>query len=93
LVHAVAFDFYGCVPREVWWDNPTTVVRQLFTGREPRLHPRYAALASHYNFEPLFCLPGWLWPARLWACCPSPTPFTPAPGPWLPSVATDKRER
>jgi transposase len=53
----LAFDFYGCVPREVWWDNPTTVVRQLFTGRERRLHPRYAALASHYNFEPLFCLP------------------------------------
>jgi transposase len=53
----LAFDFYGCVPREVWWDNPTTVVRQLFTGRERRLHLRYAALASHYNFEPLFCLP------------------------------------
>jgi transposase len=52
-----AFDFYGCVPREVWWDNPTTVVRQLETGRQRRLHPRYAALASHYTFEPLFCLP------------------------------------
>jgi hypothetical protein len=45
------------VPREVWWDNPTTVVRTLFTGRERRLHERYAALASHYTFEPLFCLP------------------------------------
>ena len=52
-----AFDFYGCVPREVWWDNPTTVVRVLFTGRERRLHERYAALASHYKFEPLFCMP------------------------------------
>jgi len=52
-----AFDFYGCVPREVWWDNPTTVVRALCTGRERRLHERYAALASHYKFEPLFCMP------------------------------------
>ena len=52
-----AFTYYHCVPHEVWWDNPTTVVRQLFTGRERRLHERYAALASHYTFEPLFCLP------------------------------------
>jgi transposase len=52
-----AFTFYGCVAREVWWDNPTTVVRELFKGRERRLHERYAALASHYTFEPLFCLP------------------------------------
>jgi transposase len=54
---ALAFDFYGCAPHEVWWDNPTTVVRELFKGRERRLHERYAALASHYTFEPLFCLP------------------------------------
>lgn len=53
----LALEFYGCVPREVWWDNPTTVVRELFKGRDRRLHERYAALASHYTFEPLFCLP------------------------------------
>jgi transposase len=53
----LAFDFYGCAPREAWWDNPATVVRQLLTGRERRLHPRYAARASHYTCEPLFCLP------------------------------------
>jgi len=53
----LALDFYGCAPREVWWDNPTTVVRALFKGRERHLHQRYAALASHYTFEPLFCLP------------------------------------
>jgi hypothetical protein len=52
-----AFTHYDCVPHEVWWDNPTTVVRQLFTGRQRRLHERYAALASHYTFEPLFCMP------------------------------------
>ena len=52
-----AFAFFGCVPREVWWDNPTTVVSQIFKGRERRPNERYAALASHYTFEPLFCLP------------------------------------
>lgn len=52
-----AFTFFGCVPREVWWDNPTTVVKQILHGRERRPNARYAALASHYTFEPLFCMP------------------------------------
>jgi hypothetical protein len=26
-------------------------------GRQRQLHPRYAALASHYAFDPLFCMP------------------------------------
>jgi len=52
-----AFTFFGCVPHEVWWDNPTTVVAQIFTGRDRRPNASYAALASHYTFEPLFCMP------------------------------------
>ena len=51
-----AFTFFQCVPREVWWDNPKTVVPHLLKGRSRQLNHRYAALASHYNFEPLFCL-------------------------------------
>jgi transposase len=52
-----AFAFFGCVPRALWWDNPKTVAIHLFRGRERTLHPRYAALASHYTFAPKFCLP------------------------------------
>lgn len=52
-----AFDFFGCAPREVWWDNPTTVVAQIFKGRERKPNERYAALASHHAFDPLFCMP------------------------------------
>jgi transposase len=52
-----ALEFFGCVPREVWWDNPTTVVREIFKGRERRPNERYAALASHYAFDALFCMP------------------------------------
>jgi transposase len=52
-----AFTFFGCVPHEVWWDNPTTVVAQIFAGRDRRPNACYAALASHYTFEPLFCMP------------------------------------
>lgn len=52
-----AFRFFDCVPHELWWDNPTTVAIEVLRGRQRRLHERYAALASHYRFEPLFCLP------------------------------------
>jgi transposase len=52
-----AFTFFDCVPHEVWWDNPTTVVRKIFRGRDRRPSDLYAALASHYAFEPLFCMP------------------------------------
>ena len=52
-----AFAFFGCVPREVWWDNPKTVVKEIFKGRERRPNERYFALASHYRFEPLYCMP------------------------------------
>jgi transposase len=52
-----AFDFFACVPREVWWDNPKTVATLILQGRERRLHPRYAALAAHYAFDPHFCMP------------------------------------
>ena len=52
-----AFAFFGCVPRELWWDNPRTVAVHLLRGRDRTLHPRYAALASHYTFAPKFCLP------------------------------------
>jgi len=55
MVHSL--EFFGAVPREVWWDNPRTVATTILRGRQRRLHPRYAALASHYTFEAKFCLP------------------------------------
>jgi transposase len=53
---SAAFAFFGCVPHQVWWDNPRTVVPQLLVGRSRQIHQRYQALASHYRFEPQFCL-------------------------------------
>jgi transposase len=52
-----AFEFFDHVPREVWWDNPKTVATTLLTGRDRKMQRDYAALASHYVFEPLFCMP------------------------------------
>lgn len=52
-----AFEFFGCVAREGWWDNPKTVALGILQGRERQMNSRYAALASHYAFDPLFCMP------------------------------------
>jgi transposase len=52
-----AFEFFGAVPKEVWWDNPKTVATLILLGRERQCHSSYAALASHYAFAPLFCMP------------------------------------
>jgi transposase len=52
-----AFAFFEAVPVELWWDNPRTVAVELFQGRQRTLHPRYAALVSHYTLTPRFCLP------------------------------------
>jgi len=54
---SAAFSFFGCVPREVWWDNPKTVVKELLRGHQRVINDDYAALASHYTFEPHFCMP------------------------------------
>jgi transposase len=53
----LALEFFGMVPKEVWWDNPKTVATLILQGRERRVHSQYAALASHYVFDPLFCMP------------------------------------
>ena len=60
-----AMGFFQAVPREIWWDNPKTVAPQIFKGRSRQLHPRYAALASHYALAAKFCMPasGWEKPA------------------------------
>lgn len=52
-----AFAFFGCVPKELWWDNPKAVALHIHRGRDRTLHPRYAALASHYTFTPRACMP------------------------------------
>ena len=52
-----AMEFFGCVPAELWWDNPKTVASSILRGRDRQLNIHYASLASHYRFAPMFCLP------------------------------------
>ena len=52
-----AFEFFGCVPAELWWDNPKTVAAAILRGRDRQLNYHYAGLVSHYRVAPLFCMP------------------------------------
>ena len=52
-----AFEFFGAVAREVWWDNPKTIATVVLRGRQRVLNDNYAALASHYRFDPRACMP------------------------------------
>lgn len=52
-----AFEFFGAVPKQVWWDNPRAVAALIQLGRERQLQLRHAALASRYVFSPVFCMP------------------------------------
>lgn len=52
-----ALEFFGCVPAELWWDNPATVATAILRGRDRQLNSYYASLASHYRFAPMFCMP------------------------------------
>lgn len=52
-----AFEFFSCVPAELWCDNPTTLAKAILRGRDRQLNAYFAALASHYRFAPMFCMP------------------------------------
>jgi len=56
-----ALTFFGCVPQELWWDNPKTIATQILRGRQRQLNDRYAAFVSHYAIDPCACMPaaGW----------------------------------
>ncbi len=52
-----AFEHFGCVATEIWWDNPKTIATTVLRGRERVLNDDYATLASHYRFDPRACMP------------------------------------
>jgi transposase len=56
--HVRAFAHFGGVPARVAYDNLRPAVVRILVGGERLLTARFAALASHYVFEPCFCRPG-----------------------------------
>ena len=56
--HVRAFAHFEGVPARVAYDNLKAAVVRILVGGERALTARFAALASHYLFEPCFCRPG-----------------------------------
>jgi hypothetical protein len=55
-----AFRVLGGVPRSGIFDNMKTAVDRIGSGKARRVNARFAAMASHYLFEPEFCnASGW----------------------------------
>ena len=59
--HLHAFRVLGGVPRRGIYDNMKTAVDRIGAGKVRQVNARFAAMASHYLFEPEFCNPaaGW----------------------------------
>lgn len=55
--HVRAFAHLGGVPARIAYDNLKPAVSRILVGAERQLTGRFAALASHYLFEPCFCRP------------------------------------
>jgi transposase len=55
--HVRGFAHFGAVPHRIAYDNLKAAVRKMLVGSERELTDRFAALASHYLFEPCFCRP------------------------------------
>lgn len=53
-----AFQWFGGVPRRVWYDNLTQAVRRILQGRNRQEQQAFTALRSYYLFESRFCTPG-----------------------------------
>jgi len=56
--HVRAFAHFAGVPARLAYDNLRLAVVRILVGGERALTARFAALASHYLFEPCFCRPG-----------------------------------
>jgi transposase len=59
--HARSFEALGGVPRRGIYDNMKTAVDAVGSGKQRVVNARFAAMCSHYLFEPEFCNPasGW----------------------------------
>jgi transposase len=55
--HVAAFEFFGGVFHEVWYDNPKTAVTKILAGPHRIEHERLSALRACYLFDSSFCTP------------------------------------
>ena len=53
--HVRAFDFFGCVPKRISYDNTRVAVAKIFTHHKRKHTAEFKRIISHYLFEPYFC--------------------------------------
>lgn len=53
--HVRAFDFFGCVPERISYDNTRVAITKILTGHKRKYTAEFKRLISHYLFEPHFC--------------------------------------
>jgi transposase len=56
--HRLAFEYFGCRPKQLVYDNLSLAVRKVLRGREREVTQMFGQLAGHYGFEHHFCTPG-----------------------------------
>lgn len=56
--HQEAFDFFGGVPHNIWYDNLSQAIQPRLMGRQPKERETFIAFRSHYLFQSRFCTPG-----------------------------------
>lgn len=59
--HVAAFDFFGGVPHEVWYDNLKVAVYKVLSGRNRQEQAAFVSFRSHYLFAAQFCNTGAGW--------------------------------
>jgi transposase len=55
--HRQMFEWWGGVPQAVVYDNLTTAVRRVLTGRRREEQEAFVSLRTHYCYEAVFCNP------------------------------------
>ncbi|MHC4883355.1 MAG: IS21 family transposase [Planctomycetota bacterium] len=53
--HARAFEFFGCVPKRISYDNTRVAVTKILKHHKRKYTSEFKRLISHYLFEPHFC--------------------------------------
>ena len=53
--HVRAFDFLGCVPMRISYDNTRVAITKILTNHKRKYTAEFKRLISHYLFEPHFC--------------------------------------
>lgn len=56
--HVAAFEFFGGVPRRIWYDNLSQAVQRVLEGHNRQEQERFVSFRSRYLFDSRFCTPG-----------------------------------